>query len=187
MSRRLTLERTPIEGVVVVRRQPIGDARGSLERLYCRDELAEVLGAAVVAQANITWTARAGTLRGMHYQLAPHAEDKVVTCIGGRVWDVAVDLRPGSPTFLRWHAETLTGDGHSSLLIPKGCAHGFQALEDDCRMLYLHTAPYAADAERGLDALDPRLGIAWPHAVTCRSDRDASHPPITASFAGGTP
>jgi dTDP-4-dehydrorhamnose 3,5-epimerase len=120
MSRRLTLERTPIEGVVVVRRQPIGDARGSLERLYCRDELAEVLGAAVVAQANITWTARAGTLRGMHYQLAPHAEDKVVTCIGGRVWDVAVDLRPGSPTFLRWHAETLTGDGHSSLLIPKG-------------------------------------------------------------------
>jgi len=187
VTRRLTLEPTPIAGVVVVRRHVVGDARGSLERLYCRDELTEALGTAAVVQANLTWTARAGTVRGMHFQVPPSAEDKLVTCIGGRVWDVAVDLRPGSPTFLRWHAEVLAGDGHASLLIPKGCAHGFQALEDDCRMLYLHTAPYDAAAERGLDALDPRLGIEWPRAVTCRSDRDGAHPPITDSFTGVTP
>lgn len=187
MSRRLRTVATPIDGLLVIEREPAGDARGWLERLYCPEELATALGSATIAAVNRTWTARAGTIRGMHFQREPHAEDKLVTCLRGRVLDVAVDLRRGSPTFLRWHAETLDGEGRRSLLIPKGFAHGFQTLVDGCELLYLHTAPHVPEAEGGLDALDPALGIAWPRPIVERSPRDLAHRLIDASFAGITP
>jgi dTDP-4-dehydrorhamnose 3,5-epimerase len=187
MSARFDLRATPLEGLVVLERRPAGDERGRLERMFCAAELAPFLGGAAVAQSNLTWTAKRGAVRGMHLQAPPHVEDKLVTCLRGRVWDVAVDLREGSPTFLRWHAEVLDGAGHRSLLIPRGFAHGFQALTDDCTMLYFHTAPHAPAAELGLDALDPRLGIAWPEPVACRSARDQAHPPIDASYRGVRP
>jgi dTDP-4-dehydrorhamnose 3,5-epimerase len=175
---------TPIAGLVLVERHPIGDHRGYFERLFCRDELKDVMGDRRVAQINHTLTATAGTLRGMHFQHPPHAEMKLVTCLRGEVFDVAVDLRQGSPTLLHWHAEHLSADNHRTLVIPEGFAHGFQTLTDGCELLYLHTAAYQPDAEDGLNALDPRLGIRWPLPVLDRSPRDLEHPPLDDRFSG---
>lgn len=184
MSARFDIRGTPLAGLLVLERLPIADSRGRLERLFCAEQLSPHLGSARIEQSNLTFTALRGTVRGMHLQVPPLAEDKIVTCLRGRVWDVAVDIREGSPTFLRWHAELLEGDGHRSLLIPRGFAHGFQTLTDDCTMLYFLSARHAPEAEMGLDALDPRLAIAWPEPVTVRSRRDSNHPAVTASFRG---
>jgi dTDP-4-dehydrorhamnose 3,5-epimerase len=184
MTRRFEVVDTPIAGLKAVRRQRIGDARGSLVRLFCADELRGAGWDGPVAQINHTLTAQRGTIRGMHFQRAPHAEIKLVSCLRGEVWDVAVDLRAGSPTFGRWHAERLSPDNDTALLIPRGCAHGFQALTDNAELLYVHSAAYAADAEGGVDALDPRLAIAWPLPVGEMSARDRGHPRIDARFEG---
>jgi dTDP-4-dehydrorhamnose 3,5-epimerase len=178
---------TPIAGVMVVEGQRHADARGSFARLFCDEALAGVLGERRVVQINHSRTADRGAVRGMHYQRAPHAEMKLVRCLNGRIWDVAVDLRARSPTFLRWHAQELSADNERMMVIPEGCAHGFQALEDDCELLYLHTAAYAAGAEGGVDCRDPRLAIAWPLPVTALSARDSSHPPLTGGFEGLAP
>ena len=107
-------------------------------------------------QINHTLTGRRGTVRGMHYQRPPHAETKFISCLRGEVFDVAVDLRHDSPTFLRWHAEVLSAENHRTLVVPEGFAHGFQTLAEDCELLYLHTAAFAADSEGALNANDPR-------------------------------
>ncbi len=187
MSARLELTPTPIAGLMSVQRKLIGDARGFLDRIFCETELTPALKGDRIAAVNRTLTAKRGTIRGMHFQFPPHCEDKLVSCLRGEVFDVAVDLRAGSPTFLAWHAEILSAGNHHSLLIPKGCAHGFQALTDDCELLYLHTAGYHPESEGGLDALDPRLGIQWPLPVTDRSARDQSHRPLDAAFDGMLP
>lgn len=184
MSSRFELRETPLHGVSVFRRIPVADNRGSLERLFCADDLLPLVGDRSILQINRTLTRRRGTTRGMHFQRAPFAEMKVVTCLRGRVFDVAVDLRRDSPTFLRWHGEVLTGDNHTSIVIPEGCAHGFQTLEDDCEMLYLHTAAYAPAAEGGVHAQDPRIAIAWPHPIAELSARDAAHPWLADDFQG---
>jgi len=184
MTRRFEVADTPIAGVKVVRRQRIGDARGRLARIFCADELRAAGWDGPVAQINHTVTAHRGTIRGMHFQRPPHAEIKLVSCLRGEVWDVAVDLRAGSPTFLRWHAERLSADNDTALLIPRGCAHGFQALTDGAELLYVHSAAYVADAEGGVDALDPRLAITWPLPVGEMSARDRGHPRIDAGFEG---
>jgi dTDP-4-dehydrorhamnose 3,5-epimerase len=186
MSARFAIHQTPIAGLAVLERRTMGDARGMLERLYCAEELSDLLGG-VAAQVNRTVTAAAGTVRGMHFQQPPHAEDKVIACIRGEVFDVAVDLRCGSPTFLRWHGEVLSPGNRRSMLVPRGFAHGFQALADGSEMIYVHTAPFRPDAEGGLDALDPRLGIDWPLEVRERSARDATHPPLDEAFGGLDP
>lgn len=173
---RFVLHTTLIAGVVAIARQPLGDARGFLERLFCADDLAAAGWTGAIAQINHTFTAEQGTVRGMHYQRAPHAETKLVSCLVGAVWDVAVDLRPGSPTYLQWHAEELSAANHRALLIPPGCAHGFQTLGADVQMLYCHSQPYAPHSEGGLHPQDPRLGIQWPLPVHGLSPRDASHP-----------
>jgi dTDP-4-dehydrorhamnose 3,5-epimerase len=180
----LTLHPTRLAGLSVVQRHPLGDARGYLERMFCAEEAASVMGGRQVMQVNHTLTARRGTVRGVHYQQAPHAEMKWVSCLRGEVFDVAVDIRPGSPTRLQWHAERLSADNHRTLLIPEGFAHGFQTLTDGCEMLYLHSALYAPQAEAGLDALDPALSINWPLQITERSFRDQQHPRISTSFTG---
>ncbi|MBM4195395.1 MAG: dTDP-4-keto-6-deoxy-D-glucose epimerase [Gemmatimonadetes bacterium] len=187
MSARFALRDTPIAGVGVFNRLPIGDHRGSLERLFCADDLRQLVGDRAIRQINLTVTRRRGTTRGMHFQHPPFAEMKIVTCLRGRVFDVAVDLRRDSPTFLRWHAELLSPDHHASIVIPEGCAHGFQTLEDDCEMLYLHTAAYASAAEGGVHAEDPRIAIAWPEPIAELSARDAGHPWLGADFAGLVP
>lgn len=185
MSDRFEIRATPITGLKLIRRRPRGDQRGYLERLFCADELRALLPAGRgIAQVNRTLTARRGTVRGLHFQYPPHAEAKLVTCLRGAAFDVAVDLRQGSPTFLQWHAETLAADEHSSLLVPEGCAHGLQTLADDTEMLYFHTAPHRPEAEGGLNPRDPRLGIAWPEAIAELSERDAAHPLLDDGFAG---
>lgn len=180
----LTLHPTRLAGLTVVQRHPLGDARGYLERMFCVEEAASLMAGRQIMQVNHTITARRGTVRGMHYQQAPHAEMKWVSCLRGEVFDVAVDIRPDSPTRLQWHAERLSADNHRTLLVPEGFAHGFQTLTDDCEMLYLHSALYAPQAEAGLDALDPALSIAWPLPITERSHRDQQHPRISTSFTG---
>ena len=120
----------------------------------------------------------------MHFQLPPHAETKLVSCLRGEIFDVAVDLRKNSPTFLQCHGEVLSESNHRSLLIPEGFAHGFQALSDDCELIYLHTAAYEASAEGALNAIDQRLAIAWPMVITEISDRDRRHPMLAADFEG---
>lgn len=174
----------PISGVVAVQRQRLDDARGSLSRMFCAQELASVGWVWPILQINHTNTLRMGTVRGVHYQMRPHAEAKLVACLRGRVHDIAVDLRAGSPTFLRWCAQELSADNLTALLIPPGCAHGFQALTDDVELLYLHSAAYAPESEGGLRPTDPRLGIQWPLPISEISARDAGHALLNASFAG---
>jgi len=187
MTSRFDVEQAPIRGLAILQRKPIGDERGFLERIFCATELAPFLGERRVEQVNRTLTRRSGTVRGMHFQLPPHAETKFVTCLRGEVFDVAVDVRRGSPTFLRWHAVTLTGAAKRTFVIPEGFAHGFQTLTDDCEMLYVHTAPHRAEVEAGLDPRDPALAIEWPLPITETSTRDASHPRLTPAFTGVAP
>jgi len=124
-----------------------------------------------------------GTVRGMHYQLPPHAEMKLVTCLRGEVWDVALDLRHGSPTFLQWHAEVLSGSNGQAMLIPRD-SPWLASLSDDVDMLYCHSAAYAGQFEAGLNPLDPRLGLAWPLAIQDLSARDRAHPLLNDDFEG---
>ena len=178
---------TPIAGVVRVDTAPHTDARGAFARFFCEDSLSTVLGGRRISQINHSRSAERGTVRGMHFQHAPHAEMKFVRCLKGRVWDVAVDLRADSPTFLQWHAEELSPANAGMLVIPEGCAHGFQALEEDSELLYLHTAVYTPGAEGGVRYDDPALAITWPLPATNISPRDAGHPWITTDFTGLRP
>ena len=181
---RFTITDLPLAGLKRVQRQRLGDNRGFLARLFCAEELAAAGWVKPIAQVNHTYTASQGTVRGMHFQHLPHAEMKLVSCIRGDVWDVAVDLRAGSPTFLHWYAERLSADNGCALLIPEGFAHGFQTLSNDAELLYCHSAAYVAQAEGGLNPSDSRLGIRWPLPITELSIRDAGHPLITADFEG---
>ena len=174
----------PLDGLTMLQRKPVGDHRGFLERVYCSHDLADCLGGRTITQINRTVTARRGTVRGMHFQQQQHAEMKFVNCLRGEVFDVAVDLRRGSPTFLRWHAEILSGANHRTLVIPEGFAHGFQTLTDDCELLYLHTAHWTPSAEGAVNAVDPRIGIDWPLEISERSPRDTQHPFLTTDFSG---
>ena len=187
MSTRFEILDTPLAGLRILQRKPIGDSRGYLERLFCSEELQALAPGRHIAQINHTLTAARGTVRGMHFQRPPHAEIKFVSCLRGEVFDVAVDLRDNSPTFLRWHAEVLSADNYKTLVIPEGFAHGFQTLTDDCEMLYFHTAAYQPGAEGGLNAQDPRLAIHWPLPVAGQSQRDAAHPLLGEDFTGVAP
>jgi dTDP-4-dehydrorhamnose 3,5-epimerase len=178
------LSPTPLAGVNLVERRRIEDERGFLARLFCSSELAAAGWTRPVAQINHTLTRKRGTVRGLHFQRAPHAEMKLVTCLRGAVWDVAVDLRAGSSTLLRWYAAELSADNGRALLIPEGCAHGFQALTDDCELLYCHSAPYVAESEGLVSAVDPRIAITWPHAIAERSARDESAENLPPGYSG---
>ena len=181
---RLTCVATPLRGLVRIERQKLVDARGFFSRVFCSDELVAAGWVGTVAQINHSHTTHSGTVRGMHYQRPPHAEMKLVSCLQGDVWDVAVDLRHGSSTFLRWHAERLSADNGCALLIPPGFAHGFQALSDDATLLYCHSAAYVAEAEAGLHPLDTRLDIRWPLPAQQLSPRDAGQALLAPDFEG---
>ena len=176
MTDRFVVSSTTLSGVKSIRRKRIGDERGWLERLFCLDDLAFAGWIWNIAQINRTLTRRKGTVRGMHFQTAPYEEAKLITCLKGKVFDVAVDLRPSSPTYGHWHGEILSDANDTSLLIPPGFAHGFQALSGDVEMLYFHSAPYAAAVEGGVRPDDPALSIAWPLEIAEMSDRDRNHP-----------
>lgn len=184
MSARFVAQATQLSDVLVLQRRVIGDQRGYLQRMYCASELAFVLAGRNIVQANHSFTAKRATVRGMHFQRPPHAEMKFISCLRGKVFDVAVDVRSGSPTFLRWHGEILTPENQRTLVIPEGVAHGFQTLTEDCELLYFHTALYDPASEGGLNPRDPLLAIAWPEPIADLSPRDAAHPALTREFAG---
>jgi dTDP-4-dehydrorhamnose 3,5-epimerase len=181
---RFSIHGTPLAGLKLIERKPIGDERGFLQRLFCQESFESLLGGKTIRQVNHTVTRKAGTIRGMHFQYPPNSEIKIVSCLKGKVWDVAVDLRKGSPTFLKYHAVTLSEDMPYSCFIPEGFAHGFQALTLDCKLIYFHTADYDVASEGMLNALDPALGIQWPVVITERSMRDEQHAMLPDSFAG---
>ena len=184
MSDRFIHIHEPIPGLHVFDRVRMGDARGYLERIYDAGATEDVLPFACVAQVNRTVTAQAGTVRGMHFQRPPFAEVKLVHCTRGSIFDVAVDLRQGSPTYLQWHAEVLSHGNGRCMRVPEGFAHGFQTLETDCELIYVHSQLYRQDAEDGVGPLDPRLAIDWPLPVAMISDRDAHHRPVDEAFLG---
>lgn len=177
----------PLPGLIVFERVALGDERGAFEHVFAPDSFFTWGVTQPLAQVNMSTTAARGAVRGLHFQKPPYAEDKIVSCVSGSVFDVAVDLREGSPTFLQWHGEILSPQNRLSMLIPKGFAHGFQTLEDDCRMLYLHTERYVPEADTGMNATDPRLGILWPLQIAQRSPRDTAWPLIADSFKGIAP
>ncbi len=175
---------TPIRDLMIIETTPSIDARGVFSRLYCENELAGLIGSRRIVQINHSRTHAIGAMRGLHFQHPPDAEMKLVRCLKGRVWDVVVDLRRNSQTLLHWHAEELTPENTRMMLIPEGFAHGFQVMELDSELLYLHTALYKPSAEGGLRHDDPSLGITWPLAVTDLSERDASYTLIEEAFQG---
>lgn len=184
MSARFSAEQTPLEGVLHLTRTPIGDARGFLERIFCLEDV-PAWGGRAIAQINRTRTQTRGTVRGLHFQYPPHAECKYVTCLSGKVFDVAMDLRAGVSTYGQWFGVELSGEAHNALIIPEGFAHGFQTLSDDVEMLYLHSAAYNGEAEGGINALDETLDINWPAEVTQLSGRDEALPALR-DFKGVT-
>ncbi len=180
----MNISSTPLSGVKLVEHTSLEDQRGKFSRLFCSEALQDVFGDRKIAQINHSTNVFSGTIRGLHYQLPPHSEMKLIRCTQGRVWDVALDLRVNSETFLQWHGEELSAENGKMIVIPEGCAHGFQALDDHSELLYLHTEVYHSPSERGIRHDDPRLNIDWPLEATHISDRDTNHPLLNLSFEG---
>ena len=180
----MKLHPTPLAGLVEIEQSAVIDARGRFTRLFCEQAFASIRSHLHFTQINWSHTQGRGSLRGLHYQKPPAAEAKLIRCLRGRVYDVAVDVRADSPTFLRWHAVELAEDNNRAFFLPEGFAHGFQALTDEVQLLYMHTAPWAPDCEAGLRHDDPLLAIAWPLSVAEVSARDQRHPLIAPGFAG---
>jgi dTDP-4-dehydrorhamnose 3,5-epimerase len=168
--------RTPLAGVWQVQAAPQADARGSFTRLYCVEAFDQIAPGLRFVQTNLSVTRRRGTLRGLHLQRAPAEEYKLVRCLRGRIFDVAADLRPGSPTHGRWFGLELKEEQPLALLIPPGVAHGFQALSDDVQLLYQHSAAHVPALDDGVRHDDPTLAIRWPLPVGLLSARDAALP-----------
>jgi dTDP-4-dehydrorhamnose 3,5-epimerase len=175
---------TPLSGLTVIQRNPIKDNRGFFSRFYGADEFVFAGSHNPIVQINHSFTKNRGTVRGMHFQYPPHEETKVINCVQGSIFDVAVDIRRNSPTFLHWYAEILSSDNMKSLFIPEGFAHGFQTLTDDCILIYLHTVSYSPDYEGSMNASDPRLSISWPLQISDLSDRDLNCPYVDENFGG---
>jgi len=167
---------TPLPGIFVIELERREDDRGFFARSFCQHEFAERGLNPRIAQCNVSFNVKRGTLRGMHFQAAPHAEAKVVRCTQGAVWDVVVDLRPGSPTFKRWHGLELSAANRRALYVSEGLAHGFQTLTDDSELLYLMSEFYEPAAARGVRWDDPAFRIAWPLADPRVSERDRTFP-----------
>ena len=170
---------TPIAGAFLIEPKRISDDRGFFARTWCADTLAKQGLNPGVVQINTAHNIKAGTVRGMHFQKAPHAEVKIVHCPHGAIFDVVVDLRPDSPTYCRWHGAELSKDNLLALYIPEGCAHGYQALTDGAVMTYLTSAPYAAQSATGARFDDPAFGIEWPREITVMSAADRGWPLIS--------
>ena len=167
---------TAIPGLLELRSTPFLDARGSFLNAFRREQWLDWWGDRPVEQINVSRTERVGALRGLHTQLGPTPEAKMVRCLRGRVWDVAVDLRPGSPSWGQWQALELSPQAGNAWLIPEGCLHGFQVLEPGSELLYVHSAPYRPEDQLGVLWSDPDLALAWPLPPTDLSPRDQQLP-----------
>jgi dTDP-4-dehydrorhamnose 3,5-epimerase len=180
----MIFKETPLKGAFVVEPEPYRDDRGLFARTFCKNEFSKLNHTKEFVQFNHSQTLTKGTIRGMHYQLPPYSEIKLIRCIRGRVFDVIIDLRQDSPTFLKYHAVELSEKNMLSFYIPEGFAHGFQTLEDDSQLIYHHTAFYVPGHEAGIRYNDPLIGIDWPLPVTVITDKDRNHEFLTRSFKG---
>lgn len=181
---KLKVHYTPLAGLALVETGSIKDERGQFTRLFCESECSKLRPRLHWTQINLSRTSLKGTVRGMHFQCPPSAEAKLIRCLRGRVFDVAVDVRAGSPTFLHWYGAELNENNSMQIFIPEGFAHGFQALTDDVELLYLHTVAWSREHEETLRHDDPKLGIAWPLPVTRVSEKDRNASLLTDGFTG---
>ena len=180
----MTFTPTPLAGSYLITLEPVEDHRGWFARYYDEQSFAQIGHGQHWVQMNHSFTYKKGTVRGLHFQLPPHAEVKLVRCIAGWVYDVIIDLRKESPTFLQWYGVTLSAVNRNMMYVPAGFAHGFQTLEDNCELLYHHSAAYTPEAESGIRYNDEMLKINWPLRAGEISDRDLAHPLLTESFKG---
>ncbi|RCK44636.1 dTDP-4-dehydrorhamnose 3,5-epimerase [Thalassospira profundimaris] len=172
----MKLTKTDIAGVDLIELERHEDDRGFFARSFCVEELGQHGHDFTIHQANLSFNHHVGTLRGMHYQQEPVGDPKIVRCIAGRIFDVVIDLRAGSPTYCQWTSAELSSRNRKSLIIPAGCAHGFLTLEDNSEVMYLMGAPFKADLAGGVRWDDPAFAIEWPMAPTIINDRDANYP-----------
>jgi dTDP-4-dehydrorhamnose 3,5-epimerase len=173
-------QESPLAGAYTIEMDRLEDERGFFARSYCAQEFAAHGLATHMPQSSVSFNPGRGTLRGMHYQAEPHAEDKLVRCTAGAIYDVIVDLRPRSPTLRRWFGVELSAVNHRSLFVPRGLAHGFITLRDETEVLYMISAPYVPGFERGVRWNDPAIGISWPMAPSAVAARDAAYPLLGA-------
>lgn len=172
----MIVKKTEIEGVFLIELEPRGDTRGYFTRVFCRNELKNVSIGYNIVQINRSLTAEKGTIRGLHYQVSPKGEDKIVQCLSGSIFDVALDLRKGSKTYGKWVGEVLSANNKKMLLIPKGCAHGFQSLEKNVLVEYFVSQYYSSKHEKGIRWNDPVFKINWPIKNAKFSEKDGSWP-----------
>ncbi len=175
---------TLLNGSYIIELNPLQDERGWFSRYYCKEEFQKINHTKEWVQMNHSFTKQKGSLRGMHYQINPSKEIKMVRCISGAVFDVIIDLRSGSDTFLKWIGVELSAENKKMVYIPEGFAHGFQCMEDDCELLYHHSAFYNPTAEAGIRFNDPLININWPLPLTAISPRDQQHPYLNQNFKG---
>jgi len=175
---------TKLRGSYVVGLEPFTDERGWFARTYCKNEFAAIGHSAEWVQLNHSFTKLPGAIRGMHYQLPPFSEIKLVRCIAGAVFDVIIDLRKDSPTFLQWFGTEISAANRNMMYIPAGFAHGFQTLSDDAELIYHHSQFYEPGVEGGISYDDPKVKIEWPLELTTISERDMQHPYLGNEFEG---
>lgn len=183
MDKKLNVSSTQLDGLFVIEPNKFTDDRGSFSRVYCEEELKDISNI-TIKQINHSITKHKGTVRGMHFQYEPNAEVKMVKCIKGKVFDVVVDIREKSSTFLESFSVKLTDENQKMIYIPKGFAHGFQTLEDDTELLYMHSTIYTPTNEGALNVKDPMLNIKWPLDIINLSKRDEEHKLLDISFKG---
>ncbi len=181
---KLTFKHTSIDSLKIFKRDKFQNNVGSFERIFCEEQFKNIGLDKKIVQINKTRTEVKGSVRGLHYQTPPFSENKIITCIKGKVFDVAIDIRKNSDTFLKWHGEVLSEDNQTSIFIPEGFAHGFQTLTDDCEMLYFHTAFYNIASERGIIYNDKNIAIDWPLETINLSNKDINLPKINDGFNG---
>ncbi len=182
----MIFQKLDIKGAYLVSHEVHGDNRGHFSRLFCGQQFEDHGIEFKIAQINRSSTQVAGSIRGLHFQRPPFAEKKIVQCTKGRVIDVIADLRANSPTFRKWQAVELKEGDHSSIYIPKGCAHGFQTIEPNSEMLYFHSIAYSPDHDDGVRFDEPLLNISWPLPVSDISLKDRDRPYLEKNYKGLT-
>jgi len=180
----MKIEKLKLSGAAVVDAEPFVDHRGVFARFFCEKELSEIIEDRHFVNVNFSKTLKKGAIRGLHFQYPPNAEMKLVRCIRGAVYDVIVDIRENSQTFLKWYGVKLSTENMKMLCVPEGFAHGFQVLEENSEMLYLHSEFYSKEHEGALNYSDPLLAIKWPIEPTDVSERDKTHKMIGDDFRG---
>lgn len=174
--------KTKLDGLFIIKPEPFKDNRGMFYRLYCENELKEIGFAGSIVQINLSTNLKKGTIRGMHFHYPNKTETKIVKCLKGSIYDVVIDIRKDSPTFLEWHNEIISDKNMKYLYIPEGFAHGFQTMEDNCEILYLHSKFYSSEYEGAIRYNDPKINITWPLEVSEISERDKNHKLIDGTY-----